>query len=321
MNKKTMLRAVISILLISYLVWQVDLGNLGASLGAANLYLLFLVYFSSVFGVGTSAYKWMLLIQAQGIRHFSFFRLCSIYSIGMFFNHFLPTEVGGDIYRSYEVGRVDGRQVESLAAIATDRLTGFVGLLIYLVIGLFLNWSLAQQLHLTLIVAGIVAGMGLALAIFLNKGFLKWLKGKLSYPSFARILNKLQSLYKAFYLYRNNLPVLSQALLISLAFQLYAIWFPYACMLAVSIDLSFSQVLLIVPAVSIIGLLPFTINGIGLREGAYVVLLSQLGVSPADALAAALLYRIGVLLPSLVGGIFYMLQPTEKLVAQVSTHK
>jgi hypothetical protein len=55
----------------------------------------------------------------------------------------------------------------------------------------------------------------------------------------------------------------------------------------------------------LIGVIPVTINSIGLREGAFVYLFSQLGVPGAEALALALLARIGLLLPGIVGGILF----------------
>jgi hypothetical protein len=54
-------------------------------------------------------------------------------------------------------------------------------------------------------------------------------------------------------------------------------------------------------------LLPITINGIGLQENLYVILLNSYGVSEAPALLFALLIRFQMLFLSFIGGIFALI--------------
>ena len=75
--------------------------------------------------------------------------------------------------------------------------------------------------------------------------------------------------------------------------------------MSLDIDVRFGESFLVVPLITIIGLLPITINSIGLREGAFVYLLGQVGVDSAESFALALLYRVGILASSLVGGVLY----------------
>jgi hypothetical protein len=73
------------------------------------------------------------------------------------------------------------------------------------------------------------------------------------------------------------------------------------------LNASFSQLLLIVPVITLVGMIPITINSIGIREGAFVYIFTYIGISGSQSLALALVYRIGLLMPSLVGGFIYSL--------------
>jgi uncharacterized membrane protein YbhN (UPF0104 family) len=68
-----------------------------------------------------------------------------------------------------------------------------------------------------------------------------------------------------------------------------------------------NHLVLIVPMIHVIGIIPVAINGIGLREGAFVYFFTQMGISLSQAFALSLLFRLGSLIPSLVGGYFCML--------------
>ena len=54
-----------------------------------------------------SSYKWQVLLVSKRI-FVSLYRLFALYYIGKFFNLFLPTGMGGDVARVYELGRITG---------------------------------------------------------------------------------------------------------------------------------------------------------------------------------------------------------------------
>lgn len=75
----------------------------------------------------------------------------------------------------------------------------------------------------------------------------------------------------------------------------------YAFGVAIGAKIDLQIMLLIVPMILLIGALPITISGLGIREGAFVVLLTAAGVSADQAFAVALLSRLGLLFPALIG--------------------
>ena len=79
----------------------------------------------------------------------------------------------------------------------------------------------------------------------------------------------------------------------------------YFIAMGLGIKLSMLQCQFLVPLANLISMLPFTIAGWGLREGAMVILLGMVGVAPENALGISILYGIVVLISGLPGGILW----------------
>jgi uncharacterized protein (TIRG00374 family) len=305
MTKKIILKILISAVLIGYLLYKVNMSELLYSLKNVNLLFILIAYGSLIFGNLICSYKWMILLRAQNINEPSFVRLWCLYYIGGFFNNFLPTEVGGDIIRSYKVGKVSGEQVKSFAAVVMDRFTGLMAVVFYALIGLILNWSIASDLNLAYLVIGSISILVIVISLISNRSFAKLIQRKVTFKLINKMLDKLKSLYEAFYLYRENLIVFIKSIIISLIFQIYLIWLIMILMKSIHLEPSFIQLMLIVPTITLICILPISINSLGLREGAYVFFFTFIGISTSQALTLALLYRFATLLSSSVGGVLY----------------
>jgi uncharacterized protein (TIRG00374 family) len=76
-----------------------------------------------------SAYRWYLLLKPLGIET-SFPRIVSLYYLGMYFNFFLPSAIGGDVFKVYYLNKETGRLSASTASVFLDRDVGMGGLLI-----------------------------------------------------------------------------------------------------------------------------------------------------------------------------------------------
>jgi uncharacterized protein (TIRG00374 family) len=312
MNKKKIIKIVISILLMGYLLWEANIHELLNLLKAVDIPLLVLIYSACVPGILFCTYKWKVLLQAQGINSPGFLRLWALYHMGGFFSNFLPSDIGGDLVRSYAVGRANNKQAESFAAVAVERISGFVAMIFYGIIGIFINCQLAVELNLIYIFAGSVFLVFVFICLFLNRKFAKWLMKAFNYTPLKKIVPKINKLYESFYLYKQKKYILFYVMILSFVFQLYAIWYPYALLITTGTHLSYFNFMLIFPAIMVISIIPITINSIGVREGAFVYFFSHMGISSSQALVLALLYRVGVLLPSLIGGLIYMFGDLSK---------
>ena len=237
-----------------------------------------------------SAYKWQLLLRARGAE-VSLAQCCRIYAAGMFGNLWLPTNVGGDALRATllvksapNLGRAD-----ALASIAIERLTGFAALLLIAAGALLLRGASAQGWR-TLAIAG---------TIFAALGVLAWAVSRFKHPKIARLQSAL-----AFYARPRNRGVLWQALALSLLFQASQVLLNIGLAWASGLDLPARIFWWLGPILSLSGLIPAGIGGLGVREAAAVALLRDWPVGAGQIVGWSLLWQATVWLASLPGALF-----------------
>src|SRR5260221_2493855 len=93
------------------------------TLASVNVSLIALALVLSIASVASKAWRWGVVMRWRGI-HLSPGYLLFSYFIGMFFNNFLPSGMGGDAVRAYETARHTGRGAESVTAIIIERGSG-----------------------------------------------------------------------------------------------------------------------------------------------------------------------------------------------------
>ena len=80
---------------------------------------------------------------------------------------------------------------------------------------------------------------------------------------------------------------------------------------ALALDVPFAAVAVFVPLVSLAGMVPVSVNGLGVREALYILLFGRIGVPVETAVSLALLYLAVTFLASLPGGLAYVMQPAR----------
>ena len=117
-----------------------------------------------------------------------------------------------------------------------------------------------------------------------------------------------RGLLKSVLVYVDRRGTISGAVLMSVAFRLVATAGTYSGFRALNVDIPLGSVLFVVSVINLVSLVPVSINGWGLREGAFVLLFTQIGVGSAEAFGVALLGRVLGVLFSSVGGVLYITQ-------------
>lgn len=305
---KIILRASVAIVLCGILLSFVDWRQAGYLLLDIKILPTSCAFFLLFLGLVVSALKWQLLMKALDIQ-VPIIDLSRLYWSAAFFQNFLPSSVGGDIVR-LTVMRKTQRLASVAASIFIERLTGFITLL-----GLAFLAFLIRPQYFHLIDKGAIVWFflaGLIAIIILTLYFGKAITNKLAscLPErmllLKNILNKIEKLLLSISLYREKKYAIMITFVISLIFYALLVLFQYLTFASLGIDIPFKEVILIAPIIPLISLLPISLNGIGIAEGAFVVLYTQVGITPEVALAAALLRRILILLFSLFGGIFIL---------------
>lgn len=266
----------------------------GALRGVSPLVLAGSVAFYSV-GQVLSAWKWQLLLRARGVE-ISLGESCRLYWAGMFGNLWLPTNIGGDGLRAVLLAPRAGLAVGA-ASIAVERLTGFAALLFIALFALF--WSGAQNGQTLAIIVGALAIFAvLALVFFVAQNLAR----RFPDHQFAR---KAESVARAlaFYLAPQNRAILVAALLISLVFQASQVVLNIALAQAATLGIPSHVFWWLAPLLSLSGLVPLGIGGLGVREAAAVALLAGEHFQATDGAVVAwsLLWQTTVWLSSLPG--------------------
>ncbi len=300
MSGKTglLLKAAVSIALLAVLVSRVPLAGLAATLARADPLLLTLAAAAAFGGWAVNTLKWWQLLAAlhPGGRYSD---LLALNFIGMFYSLVLPGQISGEVVKGLRLSRhgVPGGAVAT--SILVDRLTGLAALALLGLSGL----ALGPELPATALAAWLAVAV-LAMAVLP----LVAARGGVNLP-FAgtggwrgRLAGALGAVNGALFTYRRRPWLLVGALALSLVFQGIVSVSNYLAARALGIDIALPALVWIVAAVSLINLLPVSLGGLGVREGAYVLLLSQNGVPVSSGLALALVVFGIILLQGLAGG-------------------
>jgi uncharacterized membrane protein YbhN (UPF0104 family) len=292
MKKKLLflLKTLVSLGLLSFLLSQIDLSALLHALGSASLPYLALVLVTYLLSQLVSCLRWLFLARPLGFK-LSFKEFLSFYFIGMFFNLFAPSTVGGDIGRVFYLARGGmenkerGATAYALVSVVADRAIG-LAVLIWIgavALAIFPMYSLPPIIRV--ITYAIALGFLLCwVSVPLIKRFLRYVGHPL-----------MENLRLGLEVYWSRQSVV----------QVVLSW-------ALHIDLPWSYAFILYPLVGLFSSLPISLNGIGLREGGYLFLLRQIDVSSEKAIAFGLLWFLIVALDSLIGGLVFVLKKNPR---------
>jgi glycosyltransferase 2 family protein len=224
--------------------------------------------------------------------------------IGYFFNNFLPTSFGGDFLKAYYAGKKSNKKAGSFAGVFMDRVLAMIPFTIIPVITItFFSHRISNRLLIVFVYFIFMASIILAWML-LHKNTAKYLVFILE--PFKEMLwyEKIKNGYDFLNIYSKHKIVLLWSLFLSVIAQALSIIATYIFVRALGIyDVGIGVFFVIVPIVCIMTLIP-SLNGLGIREGAFVYLLSP--YMPSEkAFALSLLVLASLVMYSVIGGIIY----------------
>jgi uncharacterized protein (TIRG00374 family) len=249
------------------------------------------------------AYRWGVLVWALGVR-VGWWRLVELYFVGAFFSMFLPTGVGGDAVKMYELSHDDGKAASAISSVLVDRFLGLFVLFAMALLALLGGYELVSS-EVRLLIAVVFVGCVIGVALLLQRTWIESWGRRLRLDRLLDRVKILRELYQSLHLYGPN--ALLRATAASVVWNLILILGYYLLGLAVGIDLSAWYYFLFVPIISAVLMVP-SVGGLGVREGTTVLLLRQVGVSESHALALALAYDVTLLANGLLGAVLYIIQ-------------
>jgi len=292
-----LLKVCFSLALLALLLRQIGWQQTLETLGKARFSYLAAALALYLVGIVVRAYRWQILLNALGMDT-PLARLTVLYFVGTFFSSFLPTGIGGDVVRVYELSRQSKRPIESVGTVLLDRVTGLLMLFLIALMALAFSYQLIApnvSAAILLLCLGSWAGLGL----MLRRDWLeRW--------GLLRIMAKIKQIRE---LYESitacGLKAIGGALAISLVFNVLLIAVNYLIALSLRVEIPLWYFLLFIPLISFLLILPISLSGLGVREGGYVYLFAQAGVSAPLALAMSLLFYVLNVASGLIGGVLY----------------
>jgi uncharacterized protein (TIRG00374 family) len=253
-----------------------------------------------------SAWKWQRLLAALSVR-VGLPALFRAYWIGAFVSGLLPSTVGGDFVRAALTRRHAGAGPVA-ASIIVERLTGLAVLLAIVLIVMLARPDLVAAGPLR---TAVPLALGTGAAVLLLPVLLlarrraprATVPGR-SWPGRVRAL--LATFGGALTDYARRGGALLVACAVSLAFYALIVLFQYAVVRALGLRVGLGDVAAVAPLVTLAAALPVSPNGLGVSEGVFVLLYARVGLSPEEALAAALLRRLILTLTAAAGGVLWL---------------
>jgi uncharacterized protein (TIRG00374 family) len=297
------IRPVVSIaLLILLFSLLVDVNDVWTAIMAARPGGIALAIALIILALLVSAIKWGILLRAQ-VATISLPYLFNTYLVGLFFNNFLPSNVGGDVARIADIAKRTGKAPEATASVIGERLISGMALALTALIGLLFSPQVSGQF--APIVGGLILFFVFVMGLFASrraKRIISTVIRRLLGPKwFERIGRVAGSIALAI----RNPSTFLWAMFWSFAFHITLVLVNYAIFIALNINLPLISFVLYVPIIAAIQLVPVSVNGFGVREVAYVYFFGTVGVSSSGAAAASLLFGILVMLVSLPGGLIF----------------
>jgi uncharacterized protein (TIRG00374 family) len=292
------LRLIVSAVLLAILVSRIDFEGAFPKRGHLSTIVFFaLAVLMATLGIVLSAWRWQRVLAAFG-SPVPLRSLTGHYFAGQFVGNVLPSTIGGDVLRISRSAKNIGSSETAFAAVALERLSGFVALPVICLFGFLVDPSLLESS--TAWVALLVSGITLAaLAVILLLAAHPKMAGRFrEHENWTRFIGATHvGVERIRADPRAALSILATALI----YQVSVVLTVGFVVLAIDAPVPVGAVIAFVPVVAMAQVVPISLSGLGVREGMFVLLLHPLGVPNGQAIGIGLLWYLTMLLVSLLG--------------------
>jgi glycosyltransferase 2 family protein len=311
---KTLLRFGIGGMLIGLLLWSSDTDAIAKAFVGASLphVAISVVLLLGVFAV--SAFRWRSFLRPLGFE-LSAGPAIRLYFVGMFFNAFLPTGVGGDAYKAIRIRRGPGTLASAFASVLLDRIAGVFGLALIGIAAVSVQIASGDRAAPVLVSLLVAIAVLLAAALLLTVGDRLLGQGR---SNWFGLRPKLRRVLAAAMIGGRDSRAVLWGLVGGVAAQLLVLGAHIALAQAIGLRVPIAALAASLLVAAVAATLPITINGIGVREAVWVWSLGAYGVSDSYALAFALLALGMNLVSSALGGVVYALAGSDIQVEETA---
>lgn len=314
MSRQTIIVAVkvaISAALIAFLINRVQFGPLVARF--QNLAPAWMLIALSVFllQLVITGWRYGLIVRVLGLA-IPYAEAIRLFVIGHFFSQTLPSAIGGDAVRAYMTMKQGMSWGRALSAVLCDRAVGMLVLMFIATatIPIFLQRIGDPALRFFAVVPALVVVFGMAALVVANEGRLAFFARWRVIRPFTVLITDLRRVVFA----SGESP---RIVVLSLVAQLGAISSVWLLAMALRLDIAFLDCLVLIPPILVVTLVPISIAGWGIREGAMIFGFALVGVAEADALALSVATGLCQIVAGIPGGLIWLARGRPKVAEAV----
>ena len=294
---KNIIKLLITIAIFYYLFKDIDFHEFGNIIIKSHGGWILVALILQLGSTYLAAYRWFKISQLLVFKERLSFYVQSYFK-GAFFNQALPSSIGGDAVRIIDLTRKSYDKKDAFYGVFVDRIVGLVGLLVLnLIASIIFFGTFEEDLSLLIILIAFGGISGFIFLFHLEK--IKFLGNYKFLDLFHRLARRLNALYP------NNI-ILMKHIGISVVVHLLSVLTIYALSLSLDIYLSFQVFLIAVPPVFLLTIVPISLAGWGIREGAMIGIFMLVGADETKILVMSILYGLLLILSALPGSYFWI---------------
>ncbi len=305
---KTAVKIVISTALMVFLLNKISIPELLRLVSGIDLRIfaagIGCFFLSNVLGT----YQWHQLLGASGVS-LSFGQAFRYYFVGLFFNNFLPANIGGDAVKVYDVTRAGSSVYQVIAVTLLDRILGVFSLCLLAVIATLylvrIDGTGPYPIYLVIFIACMMPALG----FYFFKPLGNLVRRVVSLIRPLSLDSRISSVLDYLSEFKGRKPLVARLVGMSIVIQTLRVTTHVLVGLSLGITLNFTvlcQFFVFVPLLGLAMIPPITINGLGIREGLGILLFASAGLGETDAFAMEFLTYVGAIVVSLVGFLFFL---------------
>ena len=309
MFKKTWVKATLALIFIFILYINTDVTEvIGIVKQVDCIYILLAVLVVFLIRLLMS-FRWKLILDENAMP-ISFAESVYIILVSGSVGFLSPGGVAADFLKGHHAYKKENNLSKVTTVVLFDKLIGIVSMLV--LISLFSTILLLSSYQGDQEILAIVSLVSCMMVIALFIGIAVLLKFEQSFkrmfgeriPKVKKVFNMVLNVFKEIAL---NKALMSKVLILSLLMQLLRSLLFYFILRSLSIDIALINVIAYFPIVFMLMLLPITIGGIGVREGATFILFNQFGVDLEYSISSGLLFYGVQLSMAVLGVMVYFL--------------
>jgi hypothetical protein len=297
-------------LIVWVLVRQISFSELIDIVAELNTWLLLLAFSIHLFGILFSGLRWQKLLKSQGV-HVKLLSLIDSIIIGSFFNLFMPTRIGGDLFRVNDLSRACKSMSRSAASVFVERLLGISVLFFFAICASLIRLTKSKEIPaiwigLTIGILGIVAILFVLKSQFASRLILLLPLPKLR----KKLITELQIFRENTMSLLSQREVLVWGLWYSFILQINVVIHFWIIGMAIGFNIPMLDYFFIIPVQLTILMLP-SINGIGLREISSIVLFGFYGIVATEAATFAFIDLLMMLAFGIIGCFLFLFRSSK----------